>query len=453
MNDPYLRPSCQTRLYALRIVYQPIAIIKIHDIHKVKGRNLLMSQEQPGIGTSETITVRSVSRHSTRQFIIILFIASIPAFLEGFDNNLFTFGAPYIVHNIHGASALLGTLATGYALGIAVFSMVGGYLFDRTPVKYTVMASIVLFAGFTVLTGYVSTPRELFAVRLGVGIEVGIFQPAAAALLGDIFFETRGRALSLFSVLFGLGLFVGPYLISPFLPHYRIPFVLSGIAALISLALFAVFIPRTYKVLEKQSINLAGMFNHNVIILSFAIFLFGITLFGFLGYYSDYLLNVLHLPPGLSAGIYSMGGLGGLICAFPIGYLADKIGRKRGLSFASLLIVIGSIGMFSVTRNVLLLFVLTFLFGAGWGIFVGLSIGVAQDSTHDAIAGSVTGWIYLIFNLGALLGGPMFSSLIPLGFKTAGLITLGLTSTVSFVLSLLTRPITQSNIDVLSNSS
>ena len=407
-----------------------------------------MSQQQPGTENAESVTVRSVSRHSTRQFILILVIASIPAFLEGFDNNLFTFGAPYIVHNVHGTSTLLGTLATGYALGIAIFSMVGGYLFDRTPVKYTVMASIALFAGFTVLTGYVTTPWALFVMRLGVGVGVGIFQPAAAALLGDIFFETRGRALSLFSVLFGLGLFVGPYLIGPFLPHYRIPFVLSGIAALISLILFAIFIPRTYKVLEKQNIKLSGMFNRNVIILSLAIFLFGITLFGFLGYYSDYLLNILRLNSGVSAGIYSMGGLGGLICAFPIGYLADKIGRKQGLILASLLIVIGSVGMFSVAHNVLLLFVLTFLFGAGWGIFVVLSIGLAQDSTHDAIAGSVTGWIYLIFNVGALLGGPMFSLLIPLGFKAAGLITLGLSSIISFVLSLLTRPVTRSNIEM-----
>lgn len=391
-------------------------------------------------------TVRSAARRSSGRFVLILIIAAIPAFLEGFDNNLFTYGAPYIVHNVHGTTALLGSVATGYALGIAVFSMVGGYLFDRTPVKYTVMASIVLFGGFTVLTGYVTSPVGLWIARLGVGLGVGVFQPAAAALLGDIFWETRGRALSVFSVLFGLGLFVGPYLIDPFLPHYRTPFVLSGVAALVALILFQIFIPRTYKVLERQQLRLAGLFNRNVLILSIAIFLFGITLFGFLSYYSDYLITILHLPGGTSTGIYSMGGLGGLICAFPIGYVADKIGRKRGVSLASLLIAIGSLGMFLVSRDVPLLYVLTFLFGAGWGIFVGLSVGLAQDSTDDSIAGSVTGWIYLVFNVGALFGGPIFAALIPLGFVTAGLITLGLTSLLSLGLTLFTRPVLQSNI-------
>lgn len=404
-----------------------------------------MSRQSASTGVSQ-VTVRSLASQSRGKFALILLIAAIPAFLEGFDNNLFTFGAPYIVHNVHGTAALLGSVATGYALGIAIFSMLGGYLFDRTPVKYTVMASVVLFAGFTVLTGYVTSPVGLFIARLGVGLGVGVFQPAGAALLGDIFFETRGRALSVFSVLFGLGLFVGPYLINPFLPHYRTPFIFSGIAAVISLILFQIFIPRTYKVLERQHIKLRGMFNRNVMILSVAIFLFGITLFGFLGYDSDYLINILHIPGGTSAGIYSMGGLGGLICAFPIGYIADKIGRKRGVSLASLLIVIGSLGMFTVSNNVLLLFVLTFLFGAGWGIFVGLSVGLAQDSTDDAIAGSVTGWIYLVFNVGALFGGPIFAALIPAGFRTAGFITLGVTSVITLILTLLTRPVLKSNI-------
>ncbi|AEJ40254.1 sugar transport permease [Sulfobacillus acidophilus TPY] len=395
---------------------------------------------------SHVETVRSVSRQSPGRFILILIVAAIPAFLEGFDTNLFTYGAPYIVHNVHGTPALLGNVATGFALGIAVFSMLGGYLFDRTPVKYTVMASILLFAGCTVWTGFVSNPVELWIARLGVGLGVGIFQPAGAALLGDIFWETRGRALSVFSVLFGLGLFVGPYLINPFLPHYQTPFVLSGIAAIISLILFQIFIPRTYKVLERQQLKLSGIFNRNVIILSIAIFLFGITLFGFLSYYSDYLINILHLPQGTSAGIYSMGGLGGLLCAFPIGYIADKIGRKRGVSLASLFIVIGSIGMFTVSAAVTPLYILTFLFGAGWGIYVGLSVGLAQDSTDDAIAGSVTGWIYLIFNVGALVGGPLFAALIPFGFVMAGWITLGLTSLLSFLLTLFTQPVLRSNI-------
>lgn len=43
-----------------------------------------MSQHQAGASLT-TETVRSVASKSTQRFIGILFIASIPAFLEGFD--------------------------------------------------------------------------------------------------------------------------------------------------------------------------------------------------------------------------------------------------------------------------------------------------------------------------------------------------------------------------------
>ncbi|AUW94145.1 MAG: MFS transporter [Sulfobacillus thermosulfidooxidans] len=392
------------------------------------------------------VTVRSVARRSTAMFVLIVIISAIPAFLEGFDTNLYTFGSPFVVHNVHGTVALLGEVSTGYAFGVAVFSLVGGYLFDRYSVKYTIMTSVVIFAFFTVWTGYVTSPTGLFIARLGVGIGVGIFQPAIVALLGDIFFETRGRAVSAFAVFFGLGLFVGPYLMNPFLPHYRTPFILSGIAAVISLLLFYLIIPKTYKKLEKRQVGFSGLFHRNVVVLSFAIFLFGIALFGFLGYYAEYLLKAIALSSAHSAEIVSMSGLGGFICAFPIGYLADKLGRKRIVSFAALLIAIGCLGMFSVGNSIPLLLILTFIFGAGWGIFVDLVATMGQDSVDDSIAGSVTGWLFLVFNIGALLGGPLFAALLPAGFETAGLVTLGLTSVLSLIFTLMTRPVDHSNI-------
>lgn len=369
-------------------------------------------------------------------------------FLERFDNNLFTFGAPYIVRDAHASATLLGTLATGYALGIAIFSLVGGYLFDRFSVKYTIIVSVAIFTVFTVVTGFAASGLLLFGARLLVGVGVGLFQPAIVALLGDIFFETRGRAVSAVAVFFGGGLFVSPYVIEPFLPHYRTPFVLSGVVSLAVLVLFALLIPRTYKHVDRAPVAFRGIFGRNVLVLSASIFLFGICLFGFLGYDSDYLLKGLSLASGPAATIYSMGGLGGLLCAFPIGYLADRTSRKSVVSLAAFLIMVGSIGMFLVSSNITLLLLLTFAFGAGWGIYVDLVATLGQDSVDDTVAGTVTGWLFLVFNVGALFGGPIFGALLPHGFVTAGLVTLGAASVLSFLFTLLTRPVTESNIDL-----
>ncbi len=397
---------------------------------------------------ADNVTVRALAYQSSWKFFLIVIVSALPAFMEGFDSNLFAFGAPYIVHQVHATAALLGTLATGFALGIAIFSLVGGYLFDRFSVKYTIVMSVVIFALFTVLTGFATSPVVLFVARLLVGVGIGIFQPAIVALLGDIFFETRGRAVSAFAVFFGGGLFVSPFVIQPFLPHYRIPFIISGLVSLAVLVAFVLVIPRTYKKMSRRRVGFSAVFHRNLLILSASIFLFGICLFGFLGYYSDYLLKGLGLASGQAATVYSMGGLGGLICAFPIGYLADKLGRKYIVSLAAFLIMVGSLGMFLVSRNIAALVALTFAFGAGWGIYVDLVATLSQDSVDDAIAGTVTGWIFLLFNVGALFGGPIFGRLLPAGFVTAGVVTLGFSSVLSFVLTLLTRPVTESNIVV-----
>lgn len=201
-----------------------------------------------------------------------MLIAAIPAFLEGFDSNLYLFGSPIIVHQIHGTVALLATAASSYAAGIAIFSIVGGYLFDRFSVKYTVMGSVAFFTLFTLLTGFVKTPTELLVVRALVGVGIGVFQPAILALMGDIFFETRGRAVSAFAVFFGGGLLVGPYVIAPFLPHYRIPFVISAVLAVIGLIAFHIVMPPIYKKMERHQFSLQGLLNRNVILLSLSIF-------------------------------------------------------------------------------------------------------------------------------------------------------------------------------------
>ncbi|EQB71085.1 MAG: sugar transport permease [Ferroplasma sp. Type II] len=214
------------------------------------------------------------------------------------------------------------------------------------------------------MTGFVNTTPELFIARLGVGVGVGIFQPAGVALLGDIFYETRGKAVSVWATFFSVGLFASPYLIEPFLPAFRLPFEISGALAIIILMLVIMIIPVTYKK-EKPTtkLNIKNVFNRNIILLSISIFFFGITLFaGYLGYFSDYLIKGLLISNGNAAIIASMAGAGGFIMAFPIGFIADKVGRKYMVIITSLLIAIGSAGMFFLFTTFAGLVVSTFIF-------------------------------------------------------------------------------------------
>jgi len=123
------------------------------------------------LGFQKKETVRQAAGESLKRFIVIAIVAGLPAFLEGFDGEIYSFGSTYIVPALTGPTYLsIGLILTGYAIGIAIFSLVGGYLFDRYSVKNTVILSVLVFSAFTVMTGFVTTTPELFIARLGVGV-------------------------------------------------------------------------------------------------------------------------------------------------------------------------------------------------------------------------------------------------------------------------------------------
>jgi len=166
-----------------------------------------------------------------------------------------------------------------------------------------------------------------------------------------------------------------------------------------------------------------------------AVLLYGITLSAFLGYSSQYLLKGLSLPPGQAAFITSMYGISGIICALPLGALADRIGRQHVLRLSALFILIGGTGIFLVGANPLALSIFSFLFGAGVA-YPGLSAAIGQDSVGGHAVGTVSGLIFFMFGVGQIFGGSIFALLLPIGFVNAGLISLGVPSLLTVILCL-----------------
>src|SRR5690625_3106243 len=102
------------------------------------------------LGLRDDVTVHSIAARGRAYFIMIILVAILPAFIEGFDLVMFSFAAPVIVENIQVPIAALGILVTGNAIGMAVFSIAGGFLFDKYSVKNIILASVAVFSVFTV---------------------------------------------------------------------------------------------------------------------------------------------------------------------------------------------------------------------------------------------------------------------------------------------------------------
>jgi MFS family permease len=385
-------------------------------------------------------SVKNLAKKNKKFYILMIILVLLPWFLEAYDSELYFFASPYIVSALKISSSYIGLTASVYAIGIAIFSMVGGYLFDKISPKYVIVSAVGLFTVFTILTGYVYNGLELLIYRFLVGVGIGIFQPATAAFAGDLLNTTRALRIGANSVAFGAGLFVAPYVISPFLPRFSLPFLISGILSIITLALFFYFVPVNYREEVREKINLRKIININTLILSIAILSFGIALFAFLGYYSDYLLYGLNLSKSSATVIASMNGLGELVFLLPIAFISDKISRKISLILSSSILTLASIGLFIGYLGYLPMILLTILWGAGYGGLIVSILSFSQDLVPDEVVGSVTGFMFLTFNIGAIFGAPIMGGLIsPYGFEEAGLLAIALPNFIALLLSIIVK--------------
>lgn len=385
-------------------------------------------------------TVRVMAKQSGILFLIIVIIAAFPTFLQGLDSELYYFGSPFIVSGVHATAIFIGITATSYTLGILFFSYAGGFLFDIFSPKYTLVMAISIFSLFVFLTGYVTSIYELLIFRLLVGFGIGMFQPAILSFLGDILVKFRGRSIIAFEVFFGFGYFVAPYLIEPFLPAFRIPFIITGLISMVSIILFILVVPPVYNRIPRERLAFRSVVNRNLIILYISIFLFGISLLALLSYLSDYLIHVLHYSNFDAAIASSMVGLAGVIFAYPLGFGSDRArsGRKTFVILTLGASAIGSIGLFAfgTAIGIIGIIVFVFIFGIGRGLSVVFVTAAAQDSVVDSEVGRISGIIFTVFNIGAIIGGPLMGGLsLAYGFRLGGILVITVPLLFSCILS------------------
>ncbi|MER0182105.1 MFS transporter, partial [Heyndrickxia faecalis] len=78
------------------------------------------------------------------------------------------------------------------AIGLTLFRLAGGFVFDKFAVKNTILISVSIFSVFTFLSGLSHNLTMLMIARILDGSGVGMLQPAIVAFLGDILPEKRG---------------------------------------------------------------------------------------------------------------------------------------------------------------------------------------------------------------------------------------------------------------------
>ncbi|EQB71086.1 MAG: hypothetical protein AMDU4_FER2C00201G0003 [Ferroplasma sp. Type II] len=75
-----------------------------------------------------------------------------------------------------------------------------------------------------------------------------------------------------------------------------------------------------------------------------------------------------------------------------------------------------------------------------------LLVALGQDSVEDRIVGTISGFLFFIFNIGTMIGGPLYEALLPGGFKKTSLIAVIIPAFLAVLFVIFTKKMTKSTI-------
>jgi MFS family permease len=320
-----------------------------------------------------------------------------------------------------------GLLSTIFAFGFGITGIIAGYLLDRWSRKTLAIIGIVIYSVFTLLIPFSFNFWDMGAYRIITGIGEALQQTAIFTIAGAYFASRRSLAIGGLNFAYGLGAFTGPILGVQILllagNDWRAPLYIFGAIGLVFCVILWYFLPKAFSELkaaqsatERRAENNIPKhwFNRNVILISIANVMVGLSNFGYNGLYPTFLKDQLHYSPSQAALCASMYGVGALM-GLPAGYLGDKFNQKKVILAAVIGSMIVAYFMFNVATAPWLQIVLSFLIGTFGSGFLFVNIySLTQSAARKTHIGKASGIASSAHYIGAAVAGLLFGYLIGL---------------------------------------
>lgn len=379
-------------------------------------------------GTKKRVEIEDIREYfKGKPLIYLVLLGSLifTFFVISFNINLYFYTSTFIVGKLEEPSIYIGISVSVFTLGVIIFATVGGIAFGRTSIRLLVLIALTATTVGSVATGYVQNIPELLLARFVVGIGTGMLQGTVLGLLGAAYPEKRGLLLSLAGISFSGGLLFGPYSEALIAPLYLQSYLIGGGMGVISIILVVLLMPRVYSTRGKGGhTSWKGLFNRNTSLLFSGIFFYGIGFFGFIGYFSHFLLDYLHTGQYISALTASMLGIGGVVFTLPFGYASDRVGRKYILLLLYGLLSLASFIIFGLASAPTELIIASFLFGSAYNGLIVVIAAAAQDYTDRRFVGTASGLVFTFYYAGGIIGGTFFGVMLSfVNFRLTGLLS------------------------------
>ncbi|GLW10728.1 Bcr/CflA family drug resistance efflux transporter [Microtetraspora sp. NBRC 13810] len=336
-----------------------------------------------------------------------------------------------------GQGDLLVALCT---VGIGAAGIPAGFLLDRFSRKAVMLAGILIYSVFTLLTTMSLGLFDMSVYRALSGVGESLQGTALFAAVGAYFFARRALAVGGLNFAYGLGGLLGPLAgagMDGATGTWRSALWVYGLLGLGFVVLIAALVGKVFtehvgrdrrpvRVYEPGHAQ-DGLLNRNVVMLASVAMVVGVTMYGYIGLYPTYLQEKLGFTAGqagLAAGMFGLGALAGPVA----GWLGDRFDQRTIMIAA--LIAGSAVGylLFNGPTTVGPQVVLSFAEGAIASGFLFVNIYSAmQRSVRPDLIGRVSGVYMASFFVPAGLAGYLFSALVDsTGWSGAGFLQLTL---------------------------
>jgi len=156
---------------------------------------------------------------------------------EMLDNSILNVALPTIGRELHASATGLQWVTGAYSLVFGALMLAFGAVADRFGRRRVMLMGLIFLGAASLATAFVTTPEQLIAVRVAMGIAAAMTTPGSMALAFRLFREDglRVRAINLISTVGLVGMAVGPTaggLVLAFAPWQVLLLVNVPIAAL-----------------------------------------------------------------------------------------------------------------------------------------------------------------------------------------------------------------------------
>lgn len=350
-------------------------------------------------------------------------------FVVGADSFIISPLLPQIAQAFHATISQSALGVTAYALCEMVGAPLFGPLGDRFSKRKLLLIGMSLFLAGTLLCALATNLATFYLYRAAAGLGAALFLPNVWAFIGGQFTgsmmnKIMGITMAALSLSVAVGVPLGTFLAQ--LSNWRSAFWASAILTLLSLFVLVAVIPKlaTHSQALSYFANFKGVFktkNAGTALVLDLFWMFGFyLLYTFLG---SFLTQHFHFNSAETGLIFLIYGAANFIAASSGGFVMNKLGREKSILFnagASLLFTL-SLGLFSSSLPLLILFLILLACSMGWGVTAISAYLASLSAQHRSTLMSFnSSALYLGLTIASAAGGLIYQHI---GFWLLGIIS------------------------------